>query len=74
MLAFPRRGVPDVEPLVDKRRLAAITGLSVSWVEKRSREPDFPSYKLGRSRRFRVSEVEAWFRRHGTPATRRRGG
>ena len=60
VLPFPARGVPEVEPLIDKRRLSSAIGMSVSWIEKRACDATFPSYKVGGARRFRVSEVENW--------------
>jgi excisionase family DNA binding protein len=48
------------EPLVDKHGLAAYLSVSVSWVDKRVARDDFPSYRVGGARRFRLSEVDQW--------------
>lgn len=47
------------EPYVTIREVAAHLGMSVSWVEK-AVVRGLPSHKLGRARRFRLSEVEQW--------------
>ncbi|MFN2470978.1 MAG: helix-turn-helix domain-containing protein [Gaiellaceae bacterium] len=53
-------------------QLAALLGLSTDWVYERAAAGELPSYKLGASRRFRESEVEAWLQtQHSTPNGRR---
>lgn len=57
VLAFrPRAGQ---EAWVTKPHLAAHLGMSERWIEMRVRD-GMPSQRFGRSRRFRISEVESW--------------
>jgi hypothetical protein len=56
--------VAHLEPWMDKRRLAAHLGCSVSWVEKRSAEGMPHSLIAGRCK-YRASQVELWLERHG---------
>jgi excisionase family DNA binding protein len=53
-----------VEQLVPIREVAQVLGLSVSWVEKAVVKHGLPSYKIGGSRKFRLSEVETWLAEH----------
>jgi excisionase family DNA binding protein len=55
----PALGSP--ERWVTKRELAAHLGMSERWIELRVRD-GMPSVRFGRSRRFLISEVEAWLR------------
>ena len=48
------------ERLVDKKELSATTGLTVSFIEKAYVSYGLPFYKLGRSIRFKISEVNKW--------------
>lgn len=51
------------ERLIDVKQLAEELGVPTSWVYSRTRErgPDtIPCLRLGKYRRFRLSEVMAW--------------
>ena len=48
------------EPLVGVKELAKRYGPPESWWYTRAEDGDCPSYKLGKYRKFRLSEVEAW--------------
>lgn len=58
----------SVERLLDVHQLAKHLGVSPKFVYERSgprsRNP-IPSYKLGKFRRFRLDEVEAWLADQG---------
>jgi excisionase family DNA binding protein len=49
-----------METMLTARQVAEYLGLRENWVYDRAIVGDLPSYKLGGSRRFRRSEVEAW--------------
>lgn len=50
----------NVERLVDIKELSAATGLTVGFINKAKREYSLPFYKLGKSVRYKVSEVLKW--------------
>lgn len=52
----------EVERLIDIKELSKVTGLSKGYLEKSYREANLPYYKLGRSVRFRVGEVQKWIK------------
>lgn len=58
VIAFPAQRTS--EPWVDIRTLAAALCMSESFIEKAVRKEGLPSEKFGRSRRYRVGEVERW--------------
>jgi excisionase family DNA binding protein len=51
-----------VEPFVDILAAATYLNVKISWVYEQVRLDRMPSYKVGRRRRFRLSELEAWVR------------
>jgi excisionase family DNA binding protein len=51
---------PLNEPLLSPRELAKALGVPVSWVYSQAEAGAIPSFKLGKYRRFRPSEVAAW--------------
>jgi hypothetical protein len=59
VVPFPTDRIVN-EPLLTKRQIAAHFNYSVRWIELRMLE-GMPSVKLGGRRRFRLSEVAAWF-------------
>ena len=48
------------ERLVGVKELKKRFGPPASWWYEQSENGDVPSYKLGKYRKFRLSEVEAW--------------
>ncbi|MBW3631278.1 MAG: helix-turn-helix domain-containing protein [Gemmatimonadetes bacterium] len=42
------------------RELAEVLGVSESWIDKARRRDGLPSRRLGRARRYLLSEVVAW--------------
>jgi len=54
------------EKLVGVQELAQKYGPPVSWWYQRAEAEDVPSYKLGKYRRFKLSEVEQWMQRRRT--------
>lgn len=52
------------EPFVDVGAVKAHTGLPESWIYDHAKNGDFPSYKVGHYRRFLLSEVDEYMRRH----------
>ena len=56
------RGV-QFEESVDVKAAARFIGVSPSLVYAYVERKQIPHYRLGRAIRFRLSEVEAWYRR-----------
>jgi excisionase family DNA binding protein len=48
------------EPLVDAQAVAEHLAVPVSWVREQTRNGAIPVVELGRYRRYRISEVDAW--------------
>ena len=46
--------------LITARQVSDYLGMSVHWVLDKFEEGTLPGFKLGRSVRFRLSEVEDW--------------
>jgi excisionase family DNA binding protein len=57
----------DREKLVSVKDLAERHSMKASWFYQAAERGDIPSYKIGKYRRFRLSEVERWLetRRNG---------
>lgn len=49
-----------IEPLVDQKEICKITGLKASFIDKAQKNYGFPYLRIGRSLRYRVSQVENW--------------
>ena len=49
-----------MEPMVDVKKLEELYGNPRSWWYAAAETGRIPSYKLGKYRKFRLSEVEAW--------------
>lgn len=49
-----------MEPMVDVKKLEEVFGTPRSWWYTAAEDGKIPSYKVGKYRRFRLSEVEAW--------------
>ena len=58
------------EKLVGVQALAKRYGPPESWWYQKAEAGEVPSFKLGKYRKFRVSEIEAWLetQRHGPTA------
>jgi excisionase family DNA binding protein len=52
--------MPSPERLLTVPELAQLTGLPVSWVYSKVAAQEIPHLRLGKYRRFRLSEVQAW--------------
>ena len=50
----------NTEPFVDLEQASAFLGVKPSWTYEQVRVGKLPSYKVGKFRRFRISELEAW--------------
>ncbi len=50
----------SAEPFVGIEKAAAFLGVKSSYVYEQVRLGKMPSYKVGKFRRFRLSELEAW--------------
>lgn len=50
----------EIEPLLGYEDISKMTGLTVAFLTKARREYGLPSFKLGGSVKFRLSEVEKW--------------
>jgi excisionase family DNA binding protein len=48
------------EPFVDIESAATFLGVKVSYLYEECRLGRIPSYKLGKFRRFRLTELETW--------------
>lgn len=55
--------MPTREGWVTKAMIAEHFGVSERWIEQRVQKDKMPSWKVGRTRRFRVSDVEDWLRK-----------
>jgi len=62
------------EPLITEKDVAAMLSMSVPWVKEMAREGVLPSYKLGKFRRFRASEIEQWLIARASGTNHRRTG
>ena len=49
-----------METLMTVRQLADFLGVHENWIYTHAMTGNLPSYKIGASRRFRLSEIEAW--------------
>jgi len=49
-----------MEAFVDVKKLEELTGTPRSWWYTAAESGRVPSYRVGKYRRFRISEVEAW--------------
>ena len=61
-----------MESLVDVKKLEEVYGTPRSWWYTAAEDGKVPSYKLGKYRRFRISEVESWLegQRNGSETPR----
>ena len=53
--------------LIDRSRLAVILSLAPSTISKMMAEESLPHYKIGKSCRFKVSEVMAFLEKRRRP-------
>jgi excisionase family DNA binding protein len=54
------------ELFVNIQAAAAFLGVKMSWLYEQCRLSRVPSYKVGKYRRFRLSELEAWVKERQT--------
>ena len=54
-----------MEPLINAHDVAAMLGMSLSWVRKHTRNNDLPYYKLGHYVRYRRSDILDWLAAEG---------
>jgi predicted DNA-binding transcriptional regulator AlpA len=61
-----------MEPMVDVKRLEEVYGNPRSWWYDKAEKGEVPSFKVGKYRRFRLSEIETWLatKRHGSGPAR----
>jgi len=59
-----------MKPLLDKRRLADLLGVSVSWVEKATAARAIPITWVGRYARYDQDDIAAWLDSRKEPADR----
>lgn len=63
------------EALIGIEAAASFLSVKVSWLYEQVRLGRVPSYRVGKFRRFRVSELEAWLKdRHDGPPVPVAGG
>ena len=48
------------DQLFTAKDVAAWLNITEAWVQQQAREGDLPSIALGRYRRFRAADVQAW--------------
>jgi excisionase family DNA binding protein len=56
-----------VESFLTAHQLAAKLQVSADWIYDQASTGGMPSYRIGTIRRFRISEIEEWLRRHREP-------
>lgn len=49
-----------IEGLIDAEQAALILGRTPRWIKDETAAGRIPSYKIGRQRRYRPSELERW--------------
>ena len=49
--------------LLDPRQVAEMLNVPVSWIYSAAERGDLPSLKIGKYRRFRRDEIEAWLQK-----------
>lgn len=61
---------PGLEPMVGVKTLSRMYDVPESWWYAQAESQKIPSYRVGKYRKFRVSEVESWMasRRQGPAA------
>jgi hypothetical protein len=66
----PDKGEQQMEPMVNVKQLQEIYGNPVSWWYQAAETGRVPSYRIGKYRKFRLSEVERWIesQHQGPPA------
>lgn len=63
-----RVSAPELfEILVDRKELARLLGLSPSYISKLMKYEGMPYFKIGRSVRFKLSEVVEFLKRRRSP-------
>jgi len=53
---------PEFEPLIDCEKAAELLGIHPKTLQQMARQGRIPAKKVGRSWRFRTSELDAWLR------------
>lgn len=56
-----------VENYIDKKTLSDFVGVSIRYIDLLMSRDGLPYYKIGRSVRFKVSEVVAWLQQRRMP-------
>jgi excisionase family DNA binding protein len=64
---YASHGSTIFENLVDKKQLAKLMSLSVSYIDKMMAQEGLPHFKIGRAVRYRFSEVTAFLERRKRP-------
>ena len=61
-------GTEPLEPLVDVKKVEEVSGMPRTWLYAAAEDNRIPSYKVGKYRKFRLSEIETWLttKRHGS--------
>jgi excisionase family DNA binding protein len=52
------------EPLLTSKDVAALLGMDVEWVRRRTRACDIPHVQLGRSVRYRAADIQRYIAEH----------
>ena len=60
LFSFSMEGIDMAEALVSVDELAELLGVHKSWIYARTRTGEIPFYRLGKYRRFSLSEVQSW--------------
>ena len=55
-----QQGAAGIERMVDVNQLAELYGQPRSWWYQAAESGRVPSYRVGKYRRFRLSEIEDW--------------
>jgi excisionase family DNA binding protein len=50
----------EIEPMVNVKKLSELFGPPTTWFYEKAERGVIPSYRCGKYRLFRISEVAAW--------------
>ena len=60
-------GCPPLDPLLGAEDVARLLGVDVPYIYNQARAKKIPSIKLGKYRKFSLSQIKKWLDRKNTP-------